>query len=161
VTFTAPTTVGTYGLWLITYGGTYIGSCTFQAASGLNPAETPTFSVPAGTYADAQTVAIASATADATIHSTTNRSDPNATDPALSSGGTVVVDMPTTLKARAYAAGFLPSAVATVTYAFKVAAPTIAPPGGTFSAPQTVTLSTATPGAQIRFTTDGSEPAAG
>ncbi len=39
-----------------------------------------------------------------------------------------------------------------------VATPTISPPGGTFGAPVSVSLSTSTPGATIRYTTDGTEP---
>ncbi|HEV8072911.1 MAG TPA: chitobiase/beta-hexosaminidase C-terminal domain-containing protein, partial [Opitutaceae bacterium] len=39
-----------------------------------------------------------------------------------------------------------------------VAAPTFNPSGGNFSSPQTVTISTTTSGASIRYTTDGSTP---
>jgi hypothetical protein len=39
-----------------------------------------------------------------------------------------------------------------------VAPPAISPAGGTYTTPQTVTLSTTTPGASIRYTTDGSAP---
>ncbi|GAB3136022.1 chitobiase/beta-hexosaminidase C-terminal domain-containing protein [Amycolatopsis stemonae] len=41
-----------------------------------------------------------------------------------------------------------------------VAAPTFSPPGGTYSTAQTVTISSATSGATIRYTTDGSTPTA-
>ena len=40
----------------------------------------------------------------------------------------------------------------------KVATPTIAPPGGSYNSAQLVTISTATTGASIRYTTDGSTP---
>ena len=41
-----------------------------------------------------------------------------------------------------------------------VAAPTFTPAEGTYQAPQTVTIATATEGAQIRYTVDSSEPTA-
>ena len=41
-----------------------------------------------------------------------------------------------------------------------VATPTFSPAGGSFSTAQTVTITTATPGASIRFTVDGSTPTA-
>ncbi|MEU5261741.1 chitobiase/beta-hexosaminidase C-terminal domain-containing protein [Amycolatopsis sp. NPDC021455] len=41
-----------------------------------------------------------------------------------------------------------------------VAAPTFSPPGGTYASAQTVTISTATAGATIRYTVDGSTPTA-
>jgi lysophospholipase L1-like esterase len=40
----------------------------------------------------------------------------------------------------------------------QVAAPTFSPPGGTYSSVQTVTISCATSGASVRYTTDGSTP---
>ncbi|MFB9275627.1 beta-1,3-glucanase family protein [Cohnella cellulosilytica] len=42
----------------------------------------------------------------------------------------------------------------------KVASPTFAPAGGTYATPQNVTLATSTPGATIKYTTDGSTPTA-
>src|SRR5437764_1020347 len=41
-----------------------------------------------------------------------------------------------------------------------VAAPSFSPPVGTYSSTQTVTISTATSGATIRYTVDGSTPTA-
>lgn len=40
----------------------------------------------------------------------------------------------------------------------QVAAPVFSPPGGTYASAQTVSLSTATSGAQIRYTTNGTDP---
>lgn len=42
-----------------------------------------------------------------------------------------------------------------------VATPTFTPPGGTYGSAQSVTIATATPGATIKYTTDGSTPTAG
>src|SRR5262249_16481651 len=121
----------------------------------------PTFGVAAGTYSVDQTVMLRSATPSATIHYTTNGTDPNESDPAVASGDSVVVSAPATLKARAYAAGTAPSDVTSVIYAFKVATPTMTPAGGTYSEPQLVTLATVTTGAEIHYTVDGSDPTAG
>ncbi len=45
-----------------------------------------------------------------------------------------------------------------VVAAGRVAAPTFSSPGGNFAAPVVVTISSATPGATIRYTTDGTMP---
>ena len=52
------------------------------------------------------------------------------------------------------------SAVATGVYTIigTCAAPTFSPAAGTYSSAQTVTISTTTSGATIRYTTDGSTP---
>src|SRR4030095_1969700 len=54
------------------------------------------------------------------------------------------------------------SSVTSATYTYSppsvVAAPTFSPTPGTFSSPMSVTISTTTAGASIRYTTDGSTP---
>jgi len=62
------------------------------------------------------------------------------------------------VKAIAYATGLTDSSVATATYTIKAAAPTFSPAGGTYTAPQTVTLSTTTPGASVNYTLDSNTP---
>ena len=63
-----------------------------------------------------------------------------------------------TLKAIAYEAGMTDSAVASASYTIQVAAPTFEPPAGAYSSAQSVTISTTTAGASIRYTTDGARP---
>jgi sugar lactone lactonase YvrE len=121
----------------------------------------PVFSPVAGTYAGAQSVTITSATASASIRFTTDGSTPSET---LGTAYTIAVPInaTTTLKAIAYKAGLADSAVASAVYVINVggvvSAPAFSPAGGTFTSSQSVTIASATSGASIRFTTDGSVP---
>lgn len=121
---------------------------------------TPTFGVTPGTYTQDQTVALNCATSGASVHYTTNGLDPTQGDPSVAPGGTVALNLPVTLKARAFKAGMNPSSVTSGAYFFTVATPTFSPPAGTYTAAQSVALSTLTSGATLRYTTDGSAPTA-
>ena len=68
------------------------------------------------------------------------------------------VSATTTFKAVAYASGLTNSSVATAVYNILTATPSFSPVGGNYTTAQTVTLSTATAGASIRYTLDGSTP---
>jgi hypothetical protein len=114
----------------------------------------PTFTPDAGTYVESVTVAIASATAGARIHFTTDGSAPSTSSPLYSSP--IRLTASTTIRAIAAAPGLLDSAATSASYTLRVAAPTFTPPGGTFNNTVTVSISTTTPGASIRYTTDGS-----
>jgi N-acetylneuraminic acid mutarotase len=79
----------------------------------LPPAATPTFSVPAGSYATAQTVTISDATPGAVIHYATSGA------PTTSSSvykGPITLSASDTLKAIAVAYDYTPSAVASAEY---------------------------------------------
>jgi kumamolisin len=131
-----------------------------QQGSGLPPpVVTPTFSPAGGTYSSTQTVTIATTTAGASIRYTTNGSTPSETVGTLYSGA-ITVSATTTLNAIAYETGMTDSAVASATYAIQpqVATPAFSPAAGVYTSAQTVTISTTTPGASIRYTTNGSTP---
>ena len=119
----------------------------------------PTFTPPAGTYIPAQDVAIATTTAGAAIRYTTDGSTPTATNGTVYAGP-VPVAASLTLKAVAYLAGWTTSPVTTGQYVIglPVVAPAFDPGPGAYYDPQDVSLSTSTPGAAIRYTTDGSTP---
>ncbi len=66
------------------------------------------------------------------------------------------------MKAIAYKAGMTASTVASASYTIVsgVSTPTLFPSAGSYTSTQTVRMSTATAGAAIRYTTDGSTPSA-
>ncbi len=117
----------------------------------------PSFNPGAGTYSTTQTVLINDSTSGATIRYTTDDSTPSETNGTIYSGS-FAIGTTTTLKAIAYESGFTDSTVTSGLYTIstpQVAAPAFSPAAGTFTSAQTVTISTATGGASIRYTTDG------
>jgi hypothetical protein len=128
------------------------------AGGGAWNTATPTFSVMGGTYGVPQTVIIATVTAGAEIHYTLNGQDPELTDPSIASGASVTIDQTRTLKARAWKADMPPSHIAAATYTMQVNVPSFNPWGATFASPPVVSMSTTTPGAQLRYTLDGATP---
>lgn len=66
-----------------------------------------------------------------------------------------------TLLVKAFKSGFLESEVASASFNLTASPPIILPPGASSNNPVTVTLSTATTGAEIYWTIDGTEPAPG
>lgn len=120
----------------------------------------PTFTPPQGTYAVAQNVAIASTTPGVTIRYTTDGSDPSETVGTIYTVPIAVAN-PMTLKAVAYKAGWIASPIAQASYIIdggQVVAPVFDPVAGEVPAGQLISMSTATAGAIIRYTTDGSTP---
>lgn len=83
-------------------------------SSATNVTATPTFSPSAGTYTSAQSVEISCATDGATIHYTTDGTEPNAESTTYAQAITVSETM--TIKAIAVAAGYDNSSVATAAY---------------------------------------------
>src|SRR5882762_1408427 len=121
-------------------------------------AATPTFSPGGGTYPGSVTVTISDATSGATIYYTTDGSAPTTSSAVYT--GALTFTQTTTLNAMAAASGMTNSAVASATYTVQqqVATPTFSPGGGTYPGSVTVTISDATNGATIYYTTDGSTP---
>src|SRR3990172_2962195 len=118
----------------------------------------PTFSPDGGGFAAAQDVTITTATTGASIRYTTDGTAPSSTKGTLYTAA-IRLASTTTIKAVAYMSGRSDSAVVSRTFTIEipgqVSAPTFSPDGGTFTAAQGVTMTTATSGASIRFTTDG------
>jgi hypothetical protein len=107
-----------------------------------------------------QTVTIASATAGATIRYTTDGSTPDASHGTIYSGP-LTLSATTTLRAIASKDGMNDSPVASASYVInlpRAEAPVFSPTPGTYDAAQSVSITSATAGATIRYTTDGSTP---
>jgi hypothetical protein len=109
------------------------------------------------------TASISTATAGATIRYTTNGTDPSGSSTVYS--GPLTFNSSVTLKAKAFKSGMTESGVAAVTYSIsppqKVAKPSINPAPGTYTGPVSVSISTVTAGAAIRYTTNGADPTSG
>ena len=129
----------------------------FASVGKADTVAAPVFSPAAGTYTAAQVVSISTTTSGASINYTTDGSTPSDTAGTLYTGP-ITISGTTTVKAVAYASGLTNSTVRTATYTIRAVAPTFSPAGGTYTAPQTVTLSTTTSGASINYTNDGSTP---
>jgi alpha-tubulin suppressor-like RCC1 family protein len=141
--------------------GTQVSRATPDAISGEDydwKVSTPTLDVASGTYTTDRTVVIAAATSGATIRYTQNGEEPTESDPTIASGSSVSVTVSQVLKAKAWKAGMPPSSTATATYTMQVGQPSLSPSGGTYTSAQTVSMSTVTPGATLRYTTDGTTP---
>jgi formylglycine-generating enzyme required for sulfatase activity len=107
-------------------------------------------------YYSAQNIEITTTTPGATIYYTTDGSEPNQNAHLYSSP--VPLSVNTTLKARAYKTGWTASNITSGSYTFTVNTPTFDPQPGTYSNPLYVTIQCATPGAEIRYTTNNTDP---
>ena len=93
---------------------------------------TPTFNPPGGSYPSPQNVIISCATSGATIHYTTDDSEPTVFSSLYSSP--ITVSQSTTIKAKAFMNGWTPSSRASATYAINITPPDqmVYVSGGTF-----------------------------
>jgi hypothetical protein len=119
----------------------------------------PTADLATNTYYETQTVTLTSVTDGADIYYTLDGSDPASSSTKTKYNGAIAINVSTTVKAIAVKADWTDSAVFSATYTLKVKAPTVAPAGGSYPSVQSVTLSSATGGADIYYTLDGTDPA--
>ena len=121
---------------------------------------TPEFSVASGAVNSGTDVTITCATEGAKIYYTTDGSEPTASSTEYTAA--ISVTPPMTLKAIAVKSGMNNSSVASVSYKIKgtVATPEFSVASGEVDSGTSVTISCATDGAKIYYTTDGSDPTA-
>ncbi|MEE8386168.1 MAG: chitobiase/beta-hexosaminidase C-terminal domain-containing protein, partial [Dehalococcoidia bacterium] len=125
----------------------------------LGTVSTPSLSPVPGSYLTPQSVTLACATPGAVLRYTLDGSDPHLRSPIYTAP--VLVDATSTLRVKGFKADWVPSLSAVGAYQIdpsSASAPIFSPEPGRFAAAQTVTITSATPGAQIHYTTNGLEP---
>jgi hypothetical protein len=132
-----------------------------------NTVVNPAFSPIPGMYPDAKTVSLSCATAGAAIIYTLNGSDPEVTvnndgSYSVKTGTpyTAALDVAadTTVKALAYKNNFTASNIVTGTYSIRVKPPVIDDSGLDSLGAGTITMTSATSGATVYYTLDGTDP---
>jgi hypothetical protein len=132
-----------------------VASATFTIQTAA-AAATPTFSLASGTYSWPRGVLISDSSPGVTIYYTTDGSNPT-TSSAVATGW-ITLSTATTLSAMAAGGAFTPSPVARAVYSFQAAKPMMSPGTGSYSKPQSVTISGSTPNCSIYYTTNGVTP---
>ncbi len=138
------------------------GESASTAASGTTDmliAPVPSIAPNPGTYASPQSVTLTCDLPGAVIRYTVNGSVPSSTNGHAYSAP-FTVNSSVTLRAAATLDGYHDSPVATaaIVISNSVSTPVFSPAPGVYHAPRSVTLSSATVGAAINYTTDGSDP---
>ena len=126
-----------------------------------SPAATPDVSPLGGTFSNTVSVTLSCTTPGSTIKYTTDGSDPLTSYTAGTYYSPIMLTTSATVIAVGQAAGYTPSVLATASFAWvssPVATPSISPASGTYTNPVGVSLICATPGAQIKYTIDGTDP---
>ena len=125
----------------------------------LGTVAAPTTNPPAGSYPGPQPVSLSSTTPGAIIRYTLDGTAPSTSSKIYQAP--ILVASPLTLKAKAFKSDWTPSAATTASYVIDegtVATPVFSPGGGVYPVAQTVTVTCATSGATIRYTTNGADP---
>ena len=125
---------------------------------GTPTAATPVISPASQTFTGTLSVTITDSTAGATIYYTTDGTTPTIASTVYS--GAITVSATQTITAIASASGFLQSSSSSQSYTLQnqVATPVFSPASGSFFSPTPITITDATVGAKIYYTTDGSTP---
>jgi hypothetical protein len=149
-------TVRAFGVKAGVYGSAT--SATYTIAPPLPQLAAPTFSPAPGYYMAAQNVSLAGSQSGGVIHYTVDGTTPTASSPTYD-GTPIHIAQRTTIEAFLPAiSGHSASPIAVQTYSIIPTTPFISPAAGTYSKGISVTITDATPGTVIYYTTDGSTP---
>jgi alpha-tubulin suppressor-like RCC1 family protein len=96
--------------------GTFVNRFAPVRVTGLQVVSSPVINPLGGTFNLGVDVTLTSATAGATIHFTTDGTEPTESDPGIASGGTLRISVNTNLRARAWKAGSIPSSTNGATF---------------------------------------------
>ena len=158
-----------YPVPTIANGKVYVGSSgainralgqisVYGLLAGSPTVETPVISPGAQSFLLPVSVTIADATPGATIYYTTDGTMPTVASNVYT--GPIGIGSTTTITAMATAAGYLQSSSTSALYSLmtQAGAPVYSLQGGQYAGPQTLGMSSSTPGAAIYYTTDGTVP---
>ena len=143
-------------------GKVYLGSesqvSVFGLLNGATQAATPIITPASQSFNPSIQVTITDSTSGASIYYTTNGTTP--TTASTKYAGPFTLTTTSTVNAIAAGTGLLQSPEARATYFLttQAAMPTFNPAPGSYTAVQSVTISTATPNASIYYTTNGATP---
>ncbi|KAA6461144.1 hypothetical protein DYQ86_12925 [Acidobacteria bacterium AB60] len=136
--------------------------CSLAVKAGTNPPQTAPvfFSLAGGLYNTPQQLVLTDATPGAVIYYRTDGKTPNASSTVYT--GPIVVSSTELVTAIAIAPGYSSSVESAKQYIYVpfplASAPYFSLAGGNYSKPQTLILTSSTPGASICYTTNGQSP---
>ena len=159
-----PTQTDSYRLTVLGEYGWITGDPVSVTLTGP-AAPAPTSNVPTGTYTTPQTVTLSNSISGSQIHYTLDGTTPTTASAVYSGPLTIANNGQTTINAitTAISQGYVNSSVSTFNITLNLpnaAAPVFSPAPGTYSSAQNVTMTSATSGAGIYYTTDGTTPTA-
>jgi uncharacterized repeat protein (TIGR03803 family) len=134
-------------------------TCVCAAHAFAQETAAPVFSPGEGVYRAAQTVSISDTTVGAKIYYTIDGSEPTRSSTPYTGAG-ITISSSATLRALAMTRGDTGGARTVAVYRIVplTAKPVFSPAQGAYRSPQAVSISDATPGATIYYTTDGTLP---
>ena len=136
------------------FSGANLPSAVATAAfTNTNQVVTPVVSPNGGAFSGSVVVALSTSTAGATIYYSTDGSSPTTSSNTYTSPFTLL--SASMVKAIAYYGAMSPSDVATAVFTAQAAAPVISPAAGTYTDLVTISMTTATGGATIMYTVNG------